>query len=188
MHELRAIRVPSRNETSKAAKNLRATEHTYSMSLRAARVGQQRLLGKGRHETKALSHTHKHTHTTHTLIDLCTQLQSATRKHRHSHAHTFPRRYHAYTHAQTMHTGCRSTTSHNPAPGCSGDHESIRLDILIKIFFLRAQTKKELCILLKIFFVRAQAYIEILHSLARRLVDSTQVGFVSLTPIAELLF
>jgi len=42
--------------------------------------------------------------------------------------------------------------------------------------------------LLKIFFVRAQAYIEILHSLAIRLVDSTQVGFVSLTPIAELLF
>jgi hypothetical protein len=65
MHELRAIRVPSRNETSKAAKTLRATEHTSSMPLRAARVGQQRLLGKGSHETKALSHTHKHTHDTH---------------------------------------------------------------------------------------------------------------------------
>jgi hypothetical protein len=41
-------------------------EHTSSMPLRAARVGQQRLLGKGSHKTKALSHAHKHTLHIHT--------------------------------------------------------------------------------------------------------------------------
>ena len=66
VHEVHATRVPSRNKTSKAAKTLRAAEHTSSMPLRAVRVGQQRLLGKGSHETKALSRTHKHTDHTHT--------------------------------------------------------------------------------------------------------------------------
>jgi hypothetical protein len=72
--------------------------------------------------------------------------------------------------------------------GCSGGHESIRLDLLLKIFFVRAQTKKEICIWLKNFFVRAQAYVELLHGLARRLVDSTEVGFVALNPISQSLF
>ena len=68
MHELRTVQVPSRNETSKAAQTLRAMEHTSSMPLKAVKVRQQRLLGRGSHETKALSHIHKHTPHTQTSV------------------------------------------------------------------------------------------------------------------------
>jgi hypothetical protein len=96
MHELRAALVPRRYETSKAAKTLRAMEHTSSMPPES-NEGRATETPRKRMSQNKGSASHTQTHTTHKIIDLRTQIQSATHKHRHSHAYT-------HTHAQTLTT------------------------------------------------------------------------------------